>query len=331
MLRLSLRRLAASTGGFSSAAFTGDDGGAYARQKLEQEVLQRHHQGTAPDATPPHGTAGGATSSSPGTETGASSSSASSSAAAAGPSARPAGEDATCAPTGFAGVRGDARGGPTTAESADLPRERPTVDTYRAMGDRELVETLQLRDRQIHELRTIYENFHYDADRHFRKMIFDYHDKTMQLSQVHGRMQQASLQINREALTKMRDEQEMMTRDKRIVFTICTLWCVVFWVWVRRHYVQRRELERDPMEGSEWAAMTPSVTGIGSYNDNFLGSRRRSARAVETTWERELRERREAQDQLEQQRAVLRNQAELQKAVAARREQQQQQQQQSSS
>ncbi|KAG5505728.1 hypothetical protein JKF63_05064 [Porcisia hertigi] len=304
MLCPSLRRLAASiSGGFSSAAFTGDDGGAYEQLKGEQEWLRRdHHREGAKAEERQQGchytgvTPSASTSPSPSSEE-------------------------TCSPTGFHGAHGGG-GRASGAATADAALERPTIDTYRAMTDGELVETLRTRDEQIRQLRAIYESFHYDADRHFRKMVFDYHDKTMQLSQVHGRMQQASLQINREALSKMRDEQDMMTRDKRIIFTICTLWTLVFWVWVRRHYVKRRELEREPLDAQEWAHMSPSITGAGSYNDNFFGSNRRNARFTETAWERELRERREAQDLQERQQALLRNRAELQKAVVAQGEQQ---------
>ncbi|KAK7200116.1 hypothetical protein NESM_000061600 [Novymonas esmeraldas] len=303
LLRASARRLAASTGGFSSAAFTGDDGGVHERHAKERELLTRHHQSSSSSsssAESPRGSADGAASSS-----------------------KPVWEE-TCSPTGFGGTgRGDGE-----ADSADGALARPTIDTYRAMTDDELAATLQTRDEQIRQLRVIYENFHYDADHHFRKMIFDYHDKTMQLSQVHGRMQQASLQINREALSKMRDEQDMMTRDKRIIFTLCTVWTLVFWVWVRRHYVRSRELEQEPLVARDWAQMSPSITGIGSYNDNFFGSNKRNARFTETAWERELRERREAQEARERELALLRNQTELQKAVAAQRDQQRQQQQQ---
>ncbi|CAC9485886.1 conserved hypothetical protein [Leishmania infantum JPCM5] len=312
MLRLSRRRLATSIGGFSSAAFTGDDGGAYERRKSEQERLKRDHQqeGTGAQEQQPHN--GGGDAQHAGTPVSASMSSSSF-------------WEETCSPSGFHGTKGSSSGSGNAAYAAEAnaPLARPTIDTYRAMTDSELVETLRTRDEQIRQLRAIYESFHYDADRHFRKMIFDYHDKTMQLSQVHGRMQQASLQINREALSKMRDQQDMMTRDKRIIFTICTLWTLIFWVWVRRHYVKRRELELEPLDGREWAQMSPSITGAGSYNENVFGSNKRNARFTETAWERELRERREAQNLREQQVALLRNQMELQKAVATQREQQQ--------
>ncbi|KAG5479415.1 hypothetical protein LSCM1_04676 [Leishmania martiniquensis] len=301
MLRVSLRRLAVSAGDFSSAAFTGDDGGAYERLKYEEERLKREHQQEGAGTQGQQDYCGGMFTT-------------------ASMSSSPSSEE-TCSPTGFYGTKGSS-GSRHGSVAADAALERPTIDTYRTMTDDELVATLRTRDEQIRQLRAVYENFHYEADKHFRKMIFDYHDKTMQLSQVHGRMQQASLQINREALSKMREQQDMMTRDKRIIFTICTLWTLIFWVWVRRHYVKRRELEREPLGAREWAEMNPSITGAGSYNDNFFGSRKRNARFTETAWEREVRERREAQDRQEQQRALLQNQAELQKAVATQREQQ---------
>ncbi|GET88325.1 hypothetical protein, conserved [Leishmania tarentolae] len=314
MLRLSRRRLAASTGGFSSAAFTGDDGGAYEKLKHEQERLKRDHQQEGADAQEQqhHNERGDAQHA--GTHVSASMPSSSF-------------WEESYSSSDFQGTMGSSSGGgrgtTTNTSAADTTLARPTIDTYRAMTDGELIETLRTRDEQIRHLRTIYESFHYEADKHFRKMIFDYHDKTMQLSQVHGRMQQASLQINREALSKMRDQQDMMTRDKRIIFTICTLWTLIFWVWVRRHYVKRRELELEPLDGREWAEMSPSITGAGSYNENLFGSNKRNARFTETAWERELRERREAHSLREQQSALLQNQMVLQKAVATQREKQQ--------
>lgn len=315
MQRYSLRRMAAATtGGFSSAAFTGDDGGTYEKLKGEQARLRRDNQSGAADTSQddkstPHRrgaddwSASGSSSSSSRRGQGPSSSSFSTGGATNFSSATFASND-----DGSSGGGGDA--------TAAL--ERPTIDTYRAMTDEQLTDTLRLRDEQVAQLRRIYENFHYEADKHFRKMIFDYHDKTMQLSQVHGKMQQASLQINREALARMRDEQDRMTRDKRLIFALCTIWSLVFWIWVRRHYVQRRELEQEPLSAMDRAVMNPSVTGAGSYGNNFFGSSKRSGRFAETSWEREVRERREAQDARDRQLALLRHQEEVVKAVAAR-------------
>ncbi|KPA78227.1 putative mitochondrial hypothetical protein [Leptomonas pyrrhocoris] len=302
MLRYSLRRaVAAITGGFSSAAFTGDDGDAFNSLKSEQERLQRQHQSgqDAEEATARDNFSSDRSRSSGDESQNASTASSSSSSF-----------------TGF--DFSSAAHANDGADASTSTLERPTIDTYRAMTDERLVDTLRLRDEQIAQLRLIYESFHYDADKHLRKMIFDYHDKTMQLSQVHGKMQQASLQINREALARMRDEQERMTRDKRLIFTLCTLWSIIFWVWVRRHYVKRRELESAWVSVVDRAQMSPAVTGIGSYGDNFFGSNKRNARFAETSWEREVRERREAQDVRNRQLALLRHQGEVAKAVAAR-------------
>ncbi|CCW70300.1 unnamed protein product [Phytomonas sp. Hart1] len=170
--------------------------------------------------------------------------------------------------------------------------KRPTADTYRAMSDDELVELLRTRERQVHQLRSIYENFHYEADKHFRKMVFDYHDKTLQLSQVHGKMQEVSFQINREVLKQLREEQETYTRDTRMAFIFSSILTFWFWIWVRRHYIALKELEEDP-DAIQRAAMAPSVTGIGSYSWNCFSSSKRSARSRETSWEKEVRESRE--------------------------------------
>lgn len=304
MLRYALRRLAAgATGGFSSAAFTGEDGGAYDKLKSDQDRLHRHHQSGGAEG----GKSSSSSSSSPGSSTQRGDAAGGSAGAARG------GFSSSSFTSSAAFPGGTGRGASDTAAL-----ERPTIETYEAMTDEQLVETLRLRGEQVAQLRVIYENFHYEADRHFRKMIFDYHDKTMQLSQVHGKMQQASLQINREALARMRDEQDRMTRDKRLVFTLCTIWSLIFWVWVRRHYVMKRELEREPQSAADRGEMNPSVTGAGSYGNNIFTSSRRSGRMAETSWEREVRERREAQDAAARQLSLLQHQTEVAKAVASR-------------
>ncbi|KAH9597594.1 hypothetical protein LSM04_004486 [Trypanosoma melophagium] len=233
MLRPSILRLAVastnstsslnrSSSGFSSAAFTGDDGGVYA----EREKTRAQHTADATDTT---------------------------------------------------------------------TKSRPTIETYRVMSNEELEKLLHIRERQVQQLRTVYEAFHYEADKCFRTMVFDYHEKALQLSQVHGKMQLGSLQISREALVKMREQQEMYSRDHRLALTVCTIFTFVFWVWVRRHYVRREELYGEEMQ-LRLASNSPSITGIGSYNENIFGSAKRSARYVETSWEREVRERREQEE-----------------------------------
>lgn len=170
---------------------------------------------------------------------------------------------------------------------------RPTEHTYRAMTDDELITVCRTRERQIRQLRSIYSNFHYEADKHFRRIIFDYHDKALQLSQVHGKMQQNSLETNREAIRSMRVEQEMLARDKRFIFLCSILTVALFWGWVRRHYVRRNELSgEDPK-----ARLRMVSGGPGIHNENIFSSVNRSARSRETPWETEMRRQREAQSQ----------------------------------
>ncbi|EAN77571.1 uncharacterized protein TEOVI_000131000 [Trypanosoma equiperdum] len=170
---------------------------------------------------------------------------------------------------------------------------RPTIETYRAMTNTELETLLKQREQQVRQLRVVYENFHYEVDKCFRTMVFDYHEKALQLSQVHGKMQLGSLQISREALVKMREQQEMYSRDHRIVLTICTVLSFAFWVWVRRHYVHREELygvQPERQQDSSARERTRSVSGAGSFNENLFTSAKRNSRNVETSWEREVRE-----------------------------------------
>lgn len=169
----------------------------------------------------------------------------------------------------------------------------PTRETYLAMTDDDLVVLLRTRVRQVRDLRKIYENFHYEADKCFRKMVLDYHDKALQLSAIHGKMQATSLQVNREVLSKLREEQEMLTREKRLIIFISIVFTTVFWVWLRRHYVRRSDINAGVRTVMERAELSPSVSGMGAYGTNLFGSAKRSARTWETSWEAELRDRRE--------------------------------------
>lgn len=213
--------------------------------------------------------------------------------------------------------------------------QQPTRETYEAMSTDELITLLQTREKQVLKLREIYERFHYEVDKHFRQTVLDYHDKAMHLSQVHGQIQHSSLRINREALAKMREEQEMLTRDKRLVLFVCVIAVVMFWVWIRRHYVHKDELalavsqrakgkkskgEADSMPGvgEEFSTVvdspdsasvenvlslhrvSPSITGAGAYGGgNWFGNPKRSARYRETSWEKEQREKSEAEEMRE--------------------------------
>lgn len=241
MLRHTFRLVAgASSTGFSSAAFTGDDDGDYEHAERERARLREENV----SSTDAHGASG-------------------SGAATAGPSTRPA-----------------------------RPEDRPTIETYRAMSDDELITLLQTREKQVKQLRTIYENFHYMADKAMRAQVLDYHDKALLIAKVHGKMQNSSLQTNRETLARMREEQEMFTRDKRLMLTVCSVVCLVFWIWVRSHYMKVRDLENSLYAAERVSA--PPVFGMGRYDENIFSSKKRNARNWETSWEREVRERQEA-------------------------------------
>eukprot|EP00796_Vickermania_ingenoplastis_P010017 gene10017-6994_t len=233
LLRISTR--CASSASFSSADFTGDSPGSGSREQQEAEAnlreqrerLRREHQGQAPR---------------PGAAASSSSSSSSST---------------SFSKDGRASFT--YRPGEDEAPYADLTR--PTRATYESMTDEELVELLKTREGQVEKLRAIYERFHYEVDKHLRRTVLDYHDKAMQLSQVHGQMQHSSLRINREALSKLREEQEMLTRDKRLVFFLCVVFTACFWVWVRRHYIRKEELE------TAMAGSAASITARGGQRE----------------------------------------------------------------
>lgn len=181
------------------------------------------------------------------------------------------------------------------------------------MSDEQLAQLLETRMKQVGQLRSIYEHFHYSVDKHLRKTVLDYHDKAMQLSQVHGQMQNSSLRVNREALVKMREEQEMFARDYRMALFLSVVITLVFWVWVRRHYIHQSEVELTalqpgtsvdttaataaaaevnggaPQHQAALARLSPSVTGAGHWGGYYFGSEKRSARYRETAWEQEKR------------------------------------------
>ncbi|EPY28324.1 hypothetical protein STCU_05188 [Strigomonas culicis] len=288
MYRCTLRRAAAtSAAGFSSGAFTGDGSDPGTRLRAEQARLQAEQEANAAPA------AGEGDSSTGGV---------------------PPFDAARFQHSNQVKYTGDSAyyasfGTPDGAAAAAAAvgatdSDRPTRRVYEAMSDEALLRVFQQREQQVRQLRAVYEQFHYHADKHYRKMVFDYHDKAAQLSQVHGRMQAASLQVNREALKQMREQQEMYERDKRLVLFLSGVVVFLFWVWVRRHYISKKEVLFDH-EGSgkgPEAYVDPayvrmqhsvSVTGSGSYNENYFSSSKRSGRTWETTWEREVRERRE--------------------------------------
>ena len=137
-------------------------------------------------------------------------------------------------------------GGPTYEQNA--PKEGagsslPTAAKYRAMSVEELTKLLVTRDGQIAKIRAIYEEFHYGVEKKYRKQIFDYHDKAVQFSQVHGQMQSASINMTKEALLRMREQQEIEHRDVKLVYTLCIIFVIGFWVYLRRHYIKLSQLE----------------------------------------------------------------------------------------
>lgn len=161
----------------------------------------------------------------------------------------------------------------------------PTRETYEMMSDAELVELLKIRDKQINDIRAIYENFHNEVEKRFRKMVLDYHDKALSLSKVHGDMQNRSLSINREALVRMREEDEAAHRDRKLVLTICIFSTMVYWYWLHRHYVRFTE-DDDPNT-------RVAIFGLGNSSENIMTSKKRSGRQIDTPYEKELRQRKE--------------------------------------
>lgn len=170
------------------------------------------------------------------------------------------------------------------AAEAVAQAKLPTRETYEKLSDEELQTLILTKDRQIADLRRIYENFHYEVDKRFRTMIYDYHDKALSLSKVHGDMQAQSVTINREALIRMRERDEARNRDRRMTQVICFFSTLLFWIWVRRHYVLAKEGE-DP-------ELSQPITGIGLRSENLFGMYSRNARSWDTPYEKELREER---------------------------------------
>lgn len=175
-------------------------------------------------------------------------------------------------------------GSSSTASSSQ--QQLPTRALYDTMTNEQLTSLLRTRDEQIGQLRSVYEHFHYEVDKRHRTMIFDYHDKAIHLSHVHGVMQMNSVQINREALVRMRERDEAANRDKKLTFTICIVATFVYWLWLRRHYA--------PVDEDEDTRLVRSVYGAGS-GDNPFGSTRRNARSWDTPYEKSIRQKQQQQ------------------------------------
>lgn len=75
----------------------------------------------------------------------------------------------------------------------------------------------------------------------------------------------------------------MMTRDKRVMFNVCTLITALFFGFgCAGTNVAKRELYDSVEEGG--LRTSPSVVGMCSYGGNFFSSASRSGRSWETSW-----------------------------------------------
>ena len=170
-------------------------------------------------------------------------------------------------------------------------RSLPTAAKYRALSNDELIQMLKLRDKQIADIRHIYENFHNEVEKQYRKQIFDYHDKAISFSQTHGQMQNQSINHTREALVKLREQEELEHRDLKIVYTVCLVATIAFWLWVRSHYIAKADLEHaSPTEGGEapFTLRTDGMSLTPGLVNRLMGTGR------ETWFEKEQRLEREA-------------------------------------
>eukprot|EP00742_Colponemidia_sp_Colp-10_P024578 GILJ01029525.1.p1 GENE.GILJ01029525.1~~GILJ01029525.1.p1 ORF type:complete len:140 (+),score=16.00 GILJ01029525.1:151-570(+) len=103
-------------------------------------------------------------------------------------------------------------------------------------------------------------------------------------------MQSHSINHTREALTRLREQEELEHRDLKICYTVCLFSTLVFWVWVRSHYISKSELQfATPTDAGE-APFTTRSGGI-PYIDWF--SKKLSGNSRETAWEKEKRLERE--------------------------------------
>lgn len=157
----------------------------------------------------------------------------------------------------------------------------PTQEAYAAMSLKDLETLVEGRERQVKELRLLYENFHYEVEKRFRHQVLDAQDSAASLAKIHGNMQLSMFTRNREALASMRLRQEANDRERRAIMFGLGISTVIYWVYLRQHYVNMKHAELHTEDGFSRDVMS-------TWNPFF--SKTRSARTREMGWEKDARQ-----------------------------------------
>jgi hypothetical protein len=162
------------------------------------------------------------------------------------------------------------------------PDLRPTLEKYEGMSDADLEDLLKTRRKQVRDLRHVYHNSHNEVERLMRKQQLDYTDFAMNNQVMQVKMMEASKGTLYGTVIELRKKDWMVQRDAMIVFIVLFAVTVGIYIFLSRHYIHRSVLLDDTRR-------VPMVA-IGASPENiFFRKKQRSARVVDTEFEREQR------------------------------------------
>ena len=159
----------------------------------------------------------------------------------------------------------------------------------------ELNRLIVVRVNQIKEIRLIYEAFHYEVERRYRRQVYDYHDHALTFGFMHGKIQQNAQTNNRIALEEMRNQDDIERRQVNFFVTVAVLLTITLWLGLRRNYVSRKEFNM--IAGDE--VVNPPFGDVvkREVTNVFYAKTWWSGRYTETAWEAEQSEKRKRKDE----------------------------------
>ena len=112
----------------------------------------------------------------------------------------------------------------------------PKAEDYRKLTLKQLEELVELREKQVLQLKGIYEVYQNDVEGKYRKQVYDYHDKSIDFSKVHGQIQQRAMSNHREMLKGIREQDWKEDREKNLIFFILISITLVYYLWLQVHF-----------------------------------------------------------------------------------------------
>jgi hypothetical protein len=174
----------------------------------------------------------------------------------------------------------------------------PSADGYRKMSVKDLLNLIETREDQIKQIRTIYEGMMYNSEKALRRQMLEHDDQRYTFFSVHNKVQTSARKTHQETVRDMRDNEFKHEYEKRLIIMACIASTLMFWMWCRRHYLNRGDIG------------TQAETFISGFRvserDYLFRSKKWTARSIETEHDTEVRLRKEEQ-QKKQQEETLRH------------------------